>query len=503
MFTRIKLLNSSVDVNQLHCNIQDIGYANGMYTLNVYATDDSYYYSGTVTVKFQLNLIKETTLLGLKFKYSEDLSTPTVNDNVITINSDGFYAITDNDEGITDRNITIPNNKNVNMSINGNVTLQPSNNNGITLGDNAYLNLSTNADLTATGASSSGSAVYAGIRVPYTSEFIITGSNNGNLNVTGGSGYVTGAGIGGNGSSGDTPGHSDRTTSSLSCGTVKILGSLNADIKGGDSLVSDKGGASAGIGGGGCASGYAGSCKLVQINTNGTFVCEGSGNSNNFCYSGPGPAIGGGGSGSYKGDPGGDIKMFVGGDLNSLIINSGNINCIQKSVKTIVGASSVIGGGAAVGSLTKGNYVINSAGGNLNSFTMTGGFLTIKGTNGNFATISDKLSAIIGGGGAGIVNLNSSQSTNSKVIAGSLESLEQTNGNILIYNNSSRTDSSINSFSIGNGGCQTQTGTTPITPGTTEKILINGGSVACINGFNDLSFSLTPSNSKGQTLYPC
>lgn len=503
LFKRIKELNPSVSVNQIDCNIEDIGYSNGAYTLNVYALDTSYYFTGTRTVTFQLNLTKETTLLGLKFKYNSSLAAPTVSGNKIQINADGFYAITDDGTGVTNRNITIPNGRKVEMSINGNMTLQPDGNNAITLGNNAYLNLSTNANLTAIGNGAKEAAVYAGIRVPYTSEIVITGSNNGSLNVTGGTGYIAGPGIGGNGSNGDTPGPSNRATSDLSCGTVRILGYLNADIKAGNSNESDKGGASAGIGGGGCICGYAGSCKLVEINTNGTFICEGAGGTTGFCYSGPGPAIGGGGSGSYKGDDGGTTKMFVGGDLESIIIGSGNINCIQRSVAIIVGASSAIGGGAGVGACDRKSVILNNKGGDLKSFKMTGGYLSVKGCNSHYKTISNKLSSIIGGGGGGSVNNGSSQATNSKDISGSLTSFEQTGGNILIYNDSARTDTAIGSHTIGRGGCQSENNATQKTYGTTTKMLVDGGSIAYINGFGTGSFTKTPINSKGQALYPC
>ncbi len=503
LFQRIKELNPSVGVNQLRCNVEDIVYTNGSYRLNVYAPDDSYFYTGTRTVTFQLNLTKETTLLGLKFKYNSTLAAPTVSGNKIQINAGGFYAITDDGTGVTDRNITIPDGKKVEMSVNGNMTLQPTGNNAITLGKNAYLNLSTNANLTAVGNGAKAAAVYAGIRVPYTSEIVITGSNNGSLNVTGGTGYIAGPGIGGNGSNGDTPGPSNRTTSDLSCGTVRILGYLNADIKAGNSNESDKGGASAGIGGGGCVCGYAGSCKLVEINTNGTFICEGAGGTSGYCYSGPGPAIGGGGSGSYKGDDGGTTKMFVGGDLESIIIGSGNINCIQRSAAIIVGSSSVIGGGAAVGACARSSVVLNNRGGDLNSFKMTGGYLSVKGCNGHMSTISNKLSAVIGGGGGGSVNKGSSQVRNSKDISGSLNSFELTGGNILIYNDSARTDTTIGSHTIGRGGCQSEDNLTQKTYGTTTKMLVDGGSIAYINGFGTGSFTKTPTNSKGQALYPC
>ncbi len=503
LFQRIKELNPSVDVNQLCCNVEDVVYTNGAYRLNVYAPDDSYYYTGTRTVTFQLNLTKETTLLGLKFKYNSTLAAPTVSGNKIQINADGFYAITDDGTGVIDRNITIPNGRKVEMSINGNVALQPTSSNAITLGNNAYLNLSTNANLTAIGNGAQNAAVYAGIRVPYSSEFVITGSNNGSLNVTGGTGYIAGPGIGGNGSNGDTPGPSNRTTSDLSCGTVRILGYLNADIKAGNSNMSDKGGASAGIGGGGCICGYAGSCKLVEINTNGTFICEGAGGTSGYCYSGPGPAIGGGGSGSYKGDDGGTTKMFVGGDLESIIIGSGNINCIQRQVAIIVGSSSAIGGGAGVGACDRKSVILNNRGGDLKSFKMTGGYLSVKGCNGNMSTISNKLSAIIGGGGGGSVNKGSDQVANSKDISGSLTSFEQTGGNIIIYNDSARTDTAIGSHTIGRGGCQSENNATQKTYGTTTKMIVDGGSIAYINGFGTGSFTKTPTNSKGQDLYPC
>lgn len=503
LFQRIKELNPSVGVNQLRCNVEDIAYTNGSYRLNVYAPDDSYFYTGTRTVTFQLNLTKETTLLGLKFKYNSTLAAPTVSGNKIQINANGFYAITDDGTGVTDRNITIPGGRKVEMSVNGNMTLQPTGNNAITLGNNAYLNLSTNANLTAVGNGAKAAAVYAGIRVPYTSEIVITGSNNGSLNVTGGTGYIAGPGIGGNGSNGDTPGPSNRTTSDLSCGTVRILGYLNANIQAGNSNESDKGGASAGIGGGGCVSGYAGNCKLVEINTNGTFVCQGSGGTISFCYSGPGPAIGGGGSGSYRGNPGGDTKMFVGGDLDSIIIRSGNINCVQKKAVTIVGESAVIGGGAAVGSINRESYVLNCVGGNLGSFVMTGGYLSVKGCKDHYQTISNKLSSIIGGGGGGTVNGTSSQSANSKLVGGALTSFELSGGNILIYNDSERTDTTIGSHTIGRGGCQYENAKVPKTYGATTKMNINGGSIAYINGFGTGSFTKTPTNSKGQALYPC
>jgi hypothetical protein len=237
--------------------------------LKVYPVNNSSTYidSGDgVEVAFGLN---QTSMMfrNLTVYYpSSGVTAPTGSDTtgILTINANGEYFIkADTYSG--NRGIAISNNlNNVVLNVVGDtVNLNaPSGYAAITIGENSNLQFNVNANST----SFIGYDSKPGVRVPYTSSIIISGSTM--LTVFGG-GTNTACAIGG---AAVSPGTS-KTTGDAACGTVIFKGNISANLTSGANTTDHQINGSAVIGGGGTTYNYAGSAKHIEFDTTGTIVC--------------------------------------------------------------------------------------------------------------------------------------------------------------------------------------------------------------------------------------
>jgi hypothetical protein len=493
----IKSKTENLDLNQI--DIQNIKMENiefdvskNLYFLTINALPNSLIYYGSANIYFALDE-KTVTLLGLNFKFANNVSAiPTISDNVITLNYDGEYNITDDGTGISNRSINIPDNY-VNTSINlvgDQINIKPTSGaSAITLGENVNLSLMINAPT----LNMQGAPGYAGIRVPYSSSITFNGSSS----ITCIGGYTTttaGAGIGGvsTTASGTIDDNSEKN-----CGTVNIFGTVSIKASGQCSSKGDTGGASAGIGGAGCLYGYGGKCKSVVIDTTGTIETKGGGwNGTGYVYCGSAPGIGGGNVGNYN------VNAKYGGNLENFELRNGTVIAANGDSNNLsIGSGSVIGGGSvATGNTSSGTYI--GIAGSLLNFKMSGGNLVLKENTGSYFYFMR--GALIGGGG--VYKTQTGTPTNdSQFISGNLDNFIMNGGNIYLIRSNNETSAASEKLpcqTIGTGNIcfSNMPSTGYFASGTMTNFDVTGGSLMMNKAYSVLK---TPTNDSNVNVYPC